>query len=192
MAFRKPAGYDDAEAVSGGFQEPKAGPCVLGIVHAEVNIKDGEQQLVLQLDIAAGPFKNYYSKQSKRFDKNRLLRVWQNVEGKGTPYFKGLIKAIEESNEGFTFRFEDGEQVLEKKLVGGNLREEEYMKSDGVTVGTSLRVGYLCSIGSIERGEHKVMLVKKLKVQTDDYNQAPQPGVSEADFDQSVPAPEDF
>jgi hypothetical protein len=198
MAMRKPVGYDETEAVEGGFPEPKPGPCILGIVRADVEIKDGEQRIELQLDIAEGPLKNHYSKQSKRFEKNRLLRVWQNTDGKSLPYFKGLIKAIEESNPGFVFRFEDGEESLERKLVGGNLREEEYLSSDG-TVKTSLRVGYLCSAQSVRIGSHRIMSVKKLKAPpADGFDQSQPAGVSEADFDQSVPphsdgdGPQDF
>lgn len=185
MAIQKPAGYDTAEAREGGFQEPKAGPYILGIVRADVEKKGGVQKLVMQLDIASGRFKHYFKKQGDRFQKNRFLRVFQDIDTeKGLPHFKGIILAIEQSNPGYIFEFD--EKTLVGKFVGGNLRDEEYEKQDG-SIGTCLRIGYLCSVGSVERGEHKVMSVKKLKAHTDEFDQSLPQGVSESAFDQSIP-----
>jgi hypothetical protein len=156
--MRKPENYDSAEAVEGGFSEPKAGPCILGIVNATVEVKNGEQRVIFNIDIAEGKFKNHFGKQTKRFGKNRLLRYYQNAEGKSLPYFKGVIKAIEESNPGYVFDWNESGLALKK--VGGNLREEEYLANDG-TIKTILRIGYLCSIRSVLEGEHRVMSVKK-------------------------------
>jgi hypothetical protein len=157
--MRKPVGYETSEIVDGGFAEPKPGSYILGIINAVAEIKNGEQRVIFNLDIAEGKFKNHFGKQTKRFGKNRYLRYYQNTEGKGLPYFKGVIKAIEESNPGYVFDFNESGLVLKK--VGGNLRDEEYVGTDG-TVKTSLRVGYLCSIRGVLEGEHRVMSVKKL------------------------------
>jgi hypothetical protein len=178
--LNKPAGYDSAEAVEGGFREPKPGPCVLGVVKCEIETKDdGHQQLAFQLDIAEGPLKNYYSIQSKRFGKNRLLRVWQKTDDDSLPYFKGLIDAFEKSNPGFKFEFD--EKSLEKKLIGGNLRAEEYDKGGEVIISPFLKVGYLCSVESVKNGEHRVLPIKKLKPK------GAGSGLSAADFDSAIP-----
>lgn len=180
--MRKPEHYDEAEAIKGGFREPSAGPCILWIVKANVQKnKNGEQQLVLFLDIAEAEFKNFYRRQTERFNKNRYLRFWQNTEGKSLPHFKGLIKSIEEGNPGYTFDF--NEATLLHKKIGGNLREEEYLRTDG-TVGTSLRVAYLCSIRSVLAGEYKVLPVKKLQ-----NSQQREPGIDDIppeDYNQDV------
>ena len=179
--MRKPNGYDQSEAIEGGIKSPKAGPCILGVVNAFIqNNKNSEQQLVLFIDIAEGEFKNYYRRQTDRFNKNRYLRFYQNTEGKGTPYFKGIISAIEESNPGY--RFDWNESTLVHKVLGGNLREEEYIRSSDSTIGTVLRVAYLCSKRTILEGGHKVLPVKKIQqkiqlepdvddIPPDDFNQ---------------------
>jgi hypothetical protein len=182
--MRKPDNYDQSEAIEGGFREPHAGPCILGIVKADVQKnRNGEQQLVLFLDIADGEFKNYYRRQTERFNKSRYLRFYQNTEGKGLPHFKGIIRAIEEANPGFTFDW--NESSLSRKKIGGNLRDEEYVRTNDGTIGTSLRVAYLCSIKSIEAGEHKVLPVRKLAPQ-----QSREPGVDDIppeDYSQVAP-----
>lgn len=179
--MRKPDGYDQSDAIEGGYRGPQAGPYILGIVNAFTqNNRNSEQQLVLFLDIAEGEFKNYFRRQTDRFNKNRYLRFYQNTEGKGTPYFKGTINAIEESNPGFQFDFNDS--TLVHKKLGGNLREEEYVRTSDGAIGTALRVAYLCSKRSILEGGHKVLPVKKLQQETqrepgvddippDDFNQ---------------------
>lgn len=166
--MRIPQGYDVSEARESGFREPKAGPCVLIIERMIVEIKNGEQRAIFYLDIADGEFSGHFKKLSEKFDKNRLLRYYQNTEGKGTPYFKGIMKAIENEN---SFTFDWDESKLHGKRVGGNLREEEYMNRDG-GIATALRVAYLCSIRSVMNGEHKVLPVKKLRLEAEEpeYN----------------------
>jgi hypothetical protein len=178
--MHKPEGYDGSDAREGGFREPAAGPCVLGIINAAAEVSShGNAQLVFHLDIAEGTFKNHFRARGERFNGNFYMRHYQGTEGKSLPYFKGLIKAIEESNPGYKFDFNEG--TLVHKLVGGNLREEEYAKRDG-TVGTRLKPAYLCSVDSIRKGGHKVLPIKKLP-------RAEGPG-DDTGFD--APPPDDF
>lgn len=181
--MRKPDGYDECDAIGGGFRDPQAGPCILGIVNASIkNNRNGEQVLTLFLDIAEGEFKNHYQRLTNRLNKNLLLRYFQNTEGKGTPYFKGIISAIEESNQGFQFDWNESE-LIHKKL-GGNLREEEYVRTSDGTIGIALRVAYLCSKRSILEGGHKVLPAKKLQQETQR-----EPGVDDIppdDFNQDI------
>jgi hypothetical protein len=158
--MRKPDGYDGAEAKNAGFREPVAGPCILGIIRATAGKSDnGNPQLTIELDIADGPFKNFYREKSERFNQSWYLKHWQGTEGKSIPYFKGLIVAIEESNPGYKFDF--NEATLSRKLIGGNLREEEYAKKDG-SIGVRMKIAYLCSLQSVTTGGHKVLPTKKL------------------------------
>jgi hypothetical protein len=180
--MRKPDGWDDSEAREAGFREPVPGPCVLSIVRATAgNSNNGNAQLTIELDIAGGPFNNFYREKSEKFNSNWYLKHYQGTEGKSLPYFKGFIGAVENSNPGFKFDF--NEATLSRKLIGGNLREEEYIKKDG-TIGTILKVFYLCSVQSIREGGHKT-LSKKLLTQApqgdpiydapppDNYDQVP-------------------
>jgi hypothetical protein len=176
--MRKPDGYDDTDAREGGFKEPSPGPgpYILGIIKADSgNSGSGHAQLVFHLDIADGPFKNHFRAKGERFNGNFYMRHYQGTEGKSLPYFKGLIKAIEESNPPYKFDFNEG--LLSRKLIGGNLREEEYVKKDK-TIGLRLKPAYLCSIQSIKEGGHRILPTRKLAVSRepgDDADFAPPP-----------------
>ncbi len=152
--------------------------------------KEGESQVIFFFDIAEGELKNFYRRQTERFKKNRFLRVYQNTEGKGLPHFKGIIQAIEEGNPPYKFDF--NEAGLLHKKIGANLREEEYYRESDGTIGTSMRVAYLCSIRSVQAGEHKVLPVKKLaqkqNKQPGDDGEESQP----YDFDQTPVNQDDF
>lgn len=169
----KPMGYDEAEAQEGGFRQPGPGPCILGITGVQMQKNSsGEQQLLFYIDIAEGVFKNYYRRLGERFKSNRFLRHYQNCEGKSLPHFKGIIKAIEEGNPGYKFDF--NESSLLYKKIGGNLREEEYERRDG-SIGVALRVAYLCSIRSVQTGEHKILPLKKFTIPEVHYSPAAEP-----------------
>lgn len=167
--MEKPIGYDTTEAKVPGLRIPKAGPCVLGIksAHVDYSRRSNTEYLLLFLDIAAGPFKNFYREQSQRWGQRHYLRYFQSTGGNATGYFKGFVAAVESSNPGYTFQFD--EQSLVGKLVGGNLRDAEYRRKDG-TVGMALRVAYLCSTLSIQAGEHRVLAPKRLADEDGDYS----------------------
>lgn len=183
--MRKPNGYDDSEAIEGGFRSPQAGPCIMGVAKVTTqNNRNGEQQLLLFLDIAEGEFKNFYRRQGERFQNDKYLRFWQNTEGKSLPHFKGLIKSFEESNSRFVFNFD--ESMLVHKKIGANLREKEYVRSSDGTIGTYLKVAYLCSTRSVLEGKHKVLPVEKLSQQND---QQREPGIDDIppeDYNQDI------
>lgn len=163
----KPIGYDTAEVTLPGIRLPKAGPVILGIKTAVVDVgRNNYEYLLLFLDIAEGPFKNFYREQSERWNRRRYLRHFQSTGGAATPYFKGFISAVESSNPGYTFHFD--EKSLVGKKIGGNLRDTEYRRRDG-TIGMALRVAYLCSVISIKAGEHRALAPKRLTDPVQDY-----------------------
>ena len=188
--MRKPEGYEQSEAVEGGFRSPSAGPCIIGITRTQVEVKNGEQRIVLYCDIAEGEFKNYYRRQSEKWNKNRYLRYYQKTEGKSLPYFKGIITTMEKEN---SFVFDWNEASLHFKKTGANLQEEEYRRTDG-SIGTVLRIAYLCSMESVHAGQHKVLPIKKLKEEP----QEREPGMDDIppdEYDQSQhyeEQPQDF
>jgi len=165
--MQKPNGYDTSEPKEfTGFNRPEAGAYVLGIVSAEERkTKKGDNMIVLCLDIAEGEFKGHYRELSSKFGKDRLLKHYRVIDRpESTPYFKGDIKAIEESNRGYKFNFD--ESTLRGKFVGGMLCEEEYLAPDGDTK-TSLKVGFLCSVDKAKSGTLKTPAIKKLKTGSD-------------------------
>jgi hypothetical protein len=169
----KPTGYDQAEAksFSGGKPVPP-GAYVLEILKAESKkATTGNDMLVLTLDIAKGEYARKFTEISddRKHDCYLKHRRVTNTEG-SLPYFKGDIKAIEESNPGYKFDFD--ESTLRGNFVGAMLAEEEYEKKDG-TIGTSLKIAFLCSVATAESGKLQVPKKKEIdfssnrKLQTD-------------------------
>lgn len=160
--MNKPTGYDQAEtkSFSGGKTVPP-GAYVLEILKAESAVsKSGNDMLVLALDIAKGEYARKFTEISDNRQHDCYLkhRRITNTEI-SLSYFKGDIKAIEESNPGYKFDFD--ERTLRGKLVGAMLSEEEYEKRDG-TIGTSLKIAFLCSIATAESG--KLQTPKKKEI----------------------------
>jgi hypothetical protein len=144
--MEKPNDYDSAEGIT--FQnKPEAGPYVFKIVNAETATakESGNEMIVLSLDIAEGPFAGFYKKISEQYGKNKYIkhyRVTSNV-----PYFKGDITSIEKSNPGFAFDFD--EKKLIGKVVGGNLREEEFIGNAGIA--SSLKIAFLFPVADVNK-----------------------------------------
>jgi len=139
--MQKPQGYDGAQARQPGQSGPPAGPYVMKIVSAEIRFSsNNNEMLVMEMDIASGEFAGAYKKRSDTAGARKYQVYRQLTEGDHLPYFKGAIKAIEESNKGFTFDFDESKLV--GKLVGASLREEEYKKDDG-TIGVATKPAFL-------------------------------------------------
>jgi len=152
--MQKPQDYDSAQALTAGrFDNPAAGWYVLGIVKAEeIKVKNGdragEPMLALELDIAVGPHANHYRKLSEKLGKPLYLR--HNRVISQANYLKGDIQAIEKSNPGFIFNFD--EKTLVRKLVGAALREEEYLHAQTQEVKSNIKIAFLCSKEDIGKG----------------------------------------
>lgn len=137
--IRKPSGYDEAPAYTGEFQQLPKGKyvCVIKQV-ATRDSRNGNEQFVILYDIAEGEHKDFYQ---KMFDADKAQNPsgakWrgvfkQNMDGKGTPWLKGIITSIERSNN-FTFPWdrEKNEETLKGKRFGGIFWRRQYEKEDG-------------------------------------------------------------
>ena len=137
--IRKPSGYDEAPAYTGEFQQLPKGKyvCIIKQVVTK-NSKNGNEQFVILYDIAEGEYKDFYQ---KMFDADKAQNPsgakWrgvfkQNMEGKGTPWLKGIITSIERSNN-FTFHWdrEKNEKTLEGKKFGDGYSAEGSTKVCG-------------------------------------------------------------
>lgn len=139
--IRKPQGYDQAPAYTGEFQQLPKGKYVCMIKQAVAQTsKSNAEQFVILYDIAEGEYKDFYKKMFEA-DKaqNPSGAKWrgvfkQNMDGKGTPWLKGIITSIERSNN-FTFQWdkENNEKSLAGKKFGGLFRRRQYRKDDGTT-----------------------------------------------------------
>ena len=77
--------------------------------------------------------------------------------------FKGFIKAVEESNPGYVWNWD--ESTLKGKKVGLILQEEEYVPTGGTHAGelrTRLIVKQVVNVETIKSGKFKVPELKKL------------------------------
>ena len=146
--MEKPENWDSTPAETGGsFDNPKAGGYVLKILDAEYGQakNSGRNQIVITADIASGPYKGFYNELSEKINKGFFLNCYWGTDGKDTGRFKGNIESIEKSNAGFKFSFD--EKTLIGKLIGANLREEEY-ESKG-KIRTKLSIGFCCPVADV-------------------------------------------
>ena len=73
--------------------------------------------------------------------------------------FKGFVSAVEASNKGYTFDFE--EQTLVGKVVGVVVGDEEFFNQKG-QVRTRTYVNAIRSVDAIKSGDYKIPELKKL------------------------------
>lgn len=137
--IKKPQGYDAAPAYTGESVQLPKGKYVCKVVQvATQKTQNGNEQFVILYDIAEGEHKDFFK---KLFDADKAQNgsdaKWrgvfkQNMEGKGLSWFKGVITAIERSNN-FTFQWdkEGNERTLKDKKFGGLFRRRQYEKEDG-------------------------------------------------------------
>ena len=156
--MHRPDAWDQTEAEQGGFQKMQAGAYILKIVDAKESISQkGANMLVLKLDIAQGIHKDNYFTLSKKVNADCLLKYYRLTDGENLPRFKGDILAIEQSNAGFKFDFD--ERKLVGKLIGGNLRSEEYENKNG-EIKQNLKVAYIFPVNELDK--HAPLEPKKL------------------------------
>ena len=121
---------------------------ILGV--ACKNDKNGNPMLVLQYDIAEGDYKDYYqnlhkTKKESNPDAKYKANHYQGMTGEGRKFYKGLLTALEKSNDikldgenGF-----DGD-ILKGKVFLGRFGEEEFLKDDG-QIGTFVKLRFITS-----------------------------------------------
>lgn len=158
--IKKPTGYDEAATYTGEVPQLPKGKyvCVIKQVSTQES-RNGNQQFVILFDIAEGEYKDFYK---KMFDEDKAQNSqnakWkgvfkQNMEGRGTPWFKGVITSIERSNN-FTFRWdqEKNEDTLKGKKFGGLFGREQFLIESGEKR-MATRLMYIRSIEGLKNAE---------------------------------------
>lgn len=129
---------------------PVKGAYVIGITSVEDFAKD--EYCKFEYDIVEGDLKGYYKElnDSKGFWGASFTKSYK---GNAKYYFGLLVKAIQDSNKGFTW---DGktETALKGKVVGVFLNSKEYMKNNG-KVGTKLVVEEFFPADDVRTGKWK-------------------------------------
>lgn len=160
--MRPTSDFAQAKAYTNGENPAKfpAGGYVCRIISARESTFPNSNDPCLQiaLEIAEGEYAGAIREQfdrKKQFDANAKWPaiLMQGTTEKGTnntnPYFKGLITAIQESNIGYTWNWE--EKTLINKLVGVVFRDEQYYNKNNELQST-VRPFYACSTAQIKLG----------------------------------------
>ena len=168
-------GYNETRAaVPGEYETLAPGGYVCKVVNAELTAsKAGNQMLVLYIDIAEGELAGYFTRSFNVVKKYNSKLKWTNLGtyrqlitvtgGKLSPFFKGLLTCIENSN-GCKFNTENFEATdLVGKLCGFIFGEEEYIKSDN-SVGTHIAIKHQIGVDDVREGNFKIPELKKLPV----------------------------
>lgn len=164
-----PRDYDTARAYDGN-SAPALAPgghiCRILGVRMEKTRNTDKDMLVAAFDIAEGSeFDGYYKARHERSSAYNKDAKWPgvfrvtltNADGSTSGWFKGFIKAVEESNAGYDFKKTNGdEQALKGKLVGFNFGEEEYeftdRQSGEIRGAVSVKPVYAVSIDRVREG----------------------------------------
>lgn len=153
--MEKPQGFDEALTFTGEFETLALGGhiCIIKNVLVE-KTRTGRQMLKIALDIAEGDNKGFYQRQFDRKKESNPEAKWggiynQLTEGTSLPFFKGLLAAIEESNKGYKWNWD--EKTLIGKLIGGVFGEEEYVAFDG-NVKKATKCVQIKSVEQIKKG----------------------------------------
>lgn len=123
-----------------------------------------KEYLKIYFDVNRGEDKGYFKSQ---FEKDtRKERKWPNAgtfirsyKDSATSMFKGFINAIEKSNKGYQWNFD--EKTLVNKVVGLIIADEQYQNQKG-QVRVRNYVAAVRSVETIEKGEYEIPALKEL------------------------------
>jgi len=141
---------------AGANERPTAGGyvCIIKKVTDDPN----KELLHIEYDIAEGPFKSYAADTAERAG-FWPLDFTKSYKTKALGFFKAMIEAIEATNSGFTWTWD--EKKLVNKGVGIILREEEYENRNG-QLRTRLKPYAFCTANDIRTGNFTVPEAKLL------------------------------
>lgn len=158
----KKIGNWDAIQASNGYSRLPAGGYIVGIKNV-IDVPEKEY-LKIEFDIAQGEHKNKYQKEydndtrkEKQWPSAAVL--YRSYSDKALSMFKGFITAVENSNGGYKWNW--NEETLKNKLFGAIIGDEEYLNSNGQKR-TRSRVVSVRSVSAIKSGDFTVPELKTL------------------------------
>ena len=159
--------WDEVQASTDEFKKLPPGGYICAILSAE-DVPEKEY-IKIVYDIAAGEYADYYSDD---WGKDNLWAhtIYRSYKESAAGMFKAFINAIEESNKGYKWNFD--EKTLKGKLIGIVLGEEEYIGNDG-SVKTRLKDRSTKSVRDIEENRFRIPKIKKLEEEQDAGYSAP-------------------
>lgn len=159
--------WDEVQASTDEFKKLPPGGYICAILSAE-DVPEKEY-IKIVYDIAAGEYADYYSDD---WGKDNLWAhtIYRSYKESAAGMFKAFINAIEESNKGYKWNFD--EKTLKGKLIGIVLGEEEYIGNDG-SVKTRLKDRSTKSVRDIEENRFRIPKIKKLEEEQGTGSSAP-------------------
>ena len=152
----KPIQGYDLVSEAGEFKRLPAG--IYGVKITSVKDNPANEYLEITCDIVKGEYAGYFGTlvASGLYDTSKTIRSYKQ---NAIPFFKAFITAVEKSNPGYQWDWD------ETKLVGKNViavfGEEEYVDKNG-----EVKVGTKCvefrSLEAYQQGRIKVPELKKL------------------------------
>lgn len=157
--MQKLQGYDEAQAFTGDFESINPGAYICRIRHVIVEQKSYGELLKIGFDIADGEYKGFYQKKYAESQSDKWPgMLYQTSMNEKPQFFKGFITAIEKSNDGFKWNW--NEQELVNRVFLGVFGEEEYKNSSG-DIKTICKIQQVRSIEQL--GKIKPPEIKRLK-----------------------------
>lgn len=184
--------YNTAAAYDGSSERLPAGGYICRIMKAWVETtQNGSEMLVLALEIAEGQYAGFIKKQYDSRKATNPKTVWPalfkqftlGTDGQTNPFFKGMLKSIEESNTGYVWNWQ--EATLANKMIGMIFREEEFEASDG-SIKTTVRPAFPRSVQRIRNGV-EAPEIKRLNKPTSSANTMQNVGFTPVDDDEELP-----
>lgn len=127
--------YDKAEAFTGEYEMLEPGGYVCRILKVAAEETNYGGLLRIAFDIEEGEHKGYYKRLFDRKKESNPDAKWSGMyyqtikNSEDMKYFKGFMVAIENSNLGF--KWDWNEKNLVGKLFGGVFGQEEYKSNNG-------------------------------------------------------------
>ncbi len=148
-------GYDLINE-AGEFKKLPAG--IYGVKITKVVDNPANEYLEVYCDITKGEYANYF-KQLVDAGLTDTSKSFRSYKTNAVPFFKAFITAIEKTNPGYSWDWD------EQKLVGKNVMavfgEEEYKANDG-SIKVATRVVEFRSLQAYQEGKIVVPPLKKL------------------------------
>lgn len=173
--IKKPDNWNDIrtnadEVVASDFAQLKVAPYIVKIVDVEDNAS--KEYLKIFIDIADGELKGEFARQEEQFGAWPAQGIgYRSYKDSAMDFFTAFIVAVEKSNKGFIFNWDDP-KCLKGKYFVANYGEEEYMKDNEIK--TSVKIREYRSIESLKSGKIKPLQLKKY-TGTAPVNTAPTP-----------------
>ena len=190
-----PNNYDNARAYDGTALPPlPLGGHICRVHNARMERNSfGGDMLVIDFDIYEGTeFDKYYKRKSELNYRRNSAARWPGVfrvnlvnrDGECSGYFKGLIKALEESNTGYNFKATNGdERAINGLYLGLVFGEREFRTNDTHEIKVTVEPFFACSVAKVREG----VRVPARKCLNEPQAQAPQTYADSAPDDDDLP-----